>query len=324
MLKCPNCQAEYQPGSRFCMECGAPLPIAKAEPSDPSHRVSSFGVVQSAMAAQEASQHRSSSAPASVKPELKSAPASTSLKVNIGKENSAQSEQPQGEHPRKDVQPLYGPAEPEMANKRPFSPAPQPAAVNSAPSAPVTAKLVDASKEASEEASKPEAPKPNSVSAASDNMPKDTGELHQWVERSVAQWSDNASDNAPKAPGQAAPRLANAKPETSSNQKQGGASVAAAAPFSAASAAATQAAPPQVGLKPKAAPTAVASQKAATVSPRPAVLKPQLTSIAKEEQDRKSSKNFFSGLALGCCGGIVLAGISILVFIMFVGAALND
>ena len=323
MLKCPNCQAEYQLGSRFCMECGASLPTEKAEPSGLTHHVSSFGVVQSAMAVQEASQHRLPSVSASTKPELKSAPTSTLLKVDLSKGRGAQSEQPQGEHPHKDVQPLSGPAEPEMA-KRPFSPEPQPVAVNSTSSAPVTAKLVDTSRETSEKASNPEAPKPNSVSAAGNNMPKDTGELHQWFERSVAQWSDNASDNAPKAPGQAAPRLANAKPETSSNQKQGGASVAAAAPFSAASAAATQAASPQVGSQPTAAPTARASQKPSVAPTRQTALKPQLTSIAKEEQDRKANKNFISGFALGCCGGVVFVAISILVFLMFVGAALND
>lgn len=321
MLKCPTCQAEYQPGSRFCMECGAPLP--QAEPSAPMQHVSSFGVVQSAMAAQEASRSGSQAVSAPVRTEPSIEASSKLLKVNIGKENNSQSEQSQGENPRKDMQPLSGPTELAMA-KRPFSPEPQPVAVDSLPSAPVTAKLVDISKKVAEKVPNPEASKPVSASTAGNNMPNDTGELHQWVERSVAQWSDNASDSVPKAPGQAAPRLANAKPEPSSSEKPGGVSVAAAAPFSAASAAATKVAPPQVASKPTAAPTAVAPQHASSVPPRQTALKPQLTSIAKEEQDRKASKNFLSGLALGCCGGVFLAGIAILVFLMFVGAALSD
>ena len=155
-------------------------------------------------------------------------------------------------------------------------------------------------------------------------MPNNTGELHKWVENSVAQWSDSVSESSSKAPAPAASHVANAKQGPSLEPKQSGASTAAAAPFSSAFAAADKVAPPQVAPQNTAAPRTTSTRPAASAPRRQPVVRPQLEAIAQDEQDSNVKKNFYSGLALGCCGGMALAIVSILIFLIFVGAALND
>ena len=320
MSKCPACQAECEPGSRFCMECGASLPPAKAESSVSPRPLSSFGVVQSAMAAQEASNQNPQNAAASSASPMAKAPLgatipqkqvipspSKSLKVDISKQAAASSESP------KETQPLSKPTA-SATLERPFSSA----STNSAPLTAAIASPVDASK--------PTAETTRAASEANNGnaMPNNTGELHKWVENSVAQWSDSVSESSSKAPAPAASHVANAKQGSSLEPKQSGASTAAAAPFSSAFAAADKVAPPQVAPQNTAAPRTTSTRPAASAPRRQPVVRPQLEAIAQEEQDSKVKKNFYSGLALGCCGGMALAIVSILIFLIFVGAALND
>lgn len=325
MSKCPACQAKCEPGSRFCMECGASLPPAKAESSVSPRPLSSFGVVQSAMAAQEASNQNPQNAAASSASPMAKAPLgatvpqkqvvpspSKSLKVDISKQAAASSESP------KETQPLSKPTA-SAAPDHPFASASSSAqATDSAPFAAAIASPVDASK--------PTAETTRAASEANNGnaMPNNTGELHKWVENSVAQWSDSVSESSSKAPAPAASHVANAKQGPSLEPKQSGASAAAAAPFSSAFAAADKVAPPQVAPQNTAAPSTTSARSAGATPRRQPVVRPQLEAIAQEEQDSKVKKNFYSGLALGCCGGMALAIVSILIFLIFVGAALND
>ncbi len=324
MSKCPACQAECAPDSRFCMECGAALPPAKAEPTVSSRPISSFGVVQSAMAAQETSNQsiQSTAAPSASqianatsvsattpKQVVPSAP--QSLKVDISKKADASSESP------KTTRPLFEPTvsaslEPSLASA---SPSVQP--TDSAPRAAAMASPVDASQHTAETT--------RAVSNANNGnaMPNNTGELHQWVENSVAQWSDSVSENSSKASAPAASHVANAKQGPSLEPGQSGASTTAVAPFSSAFAAADKVAPPQVAPQNTAAPRTTSTRHAASAPRRQPTMKPQLEAIAQEEQDSKVKKNFYSGLVLGCCGGMALAIVFILIFLIFVGAALN-
>ncbi len=369
MSKCPACQVECTPGSRFCLECGASLSTVEAP--QPTPISSSFGVVQSAMAAQEASLREASltaaSATVRIAPSAKKvAPlpvgsakleparplAPKLLKVDLSKKVAPKSQS------IPTTQPLSNLA-PGAPLQHPFSPA-TPLAVASAGAAAATSVTASAGVAAVtstgaaaakaaplEAASKPAAVGVGGVANSGGSMPKDTGELRQWVERSVAQWSDNASEGSPNAP-MAAPRLTTAQLEPSPTQGQSGASVAAAAPFSAAKGAspsvaaptgastggASFSAPSAAAAAPLAPPSVVSSHSAApNTSPSPKALasslKPQppgeaqLKSIAREEQDNKANKSFYSGLVLGCCGGVVLAAVSIFLLIVFIGAAIN-
>ena len=325
MSKCPACQAECEPGSRFCMECGASLPPAKAESSVPSRPLSSFGVVQSAMAAQEASNQSPQNAAASSASPMAKAPLgvatpqkqvvsspSKSLKVDLSKQAAAPSELP------KEPQPLSEPTVKAAPDYPLASASPSAQPTNSAPFAAAIASPVDVSKHTAETTrAASEADKGNA-------MPNNTGELHKWVENSVAQWSDSVSESSSQAPTPAAPRVVNAKQGPSLEPGQGGASATAAAPFSSAFAAADKVAPPQVAPQNIAAPRTTSTRPAASAPRRQPVVRPQLEAIAQEEQDSKVKKNFYSGLALGCCGGMALAIVSILIFLIFVGAALNN
>lgn len=284
MSKCPSCQAECAPGSRFCMECGASLPENTGVQPQAARPLSSFGVVQSALAAQEAKQSISSTdnSSAPIASDIPTAPVTKKLlKVDVSKK--------------------------ELPTDTQAEPHPQLELHRAAPS---------------------EAPAVAHPFSAAENKPKDTGELRQWVENSVAQWSEEVPATPKAAPAQSAPRLLNAKPEPSQTLGQGGtvAAVAAAgtaAPFSAAAAAKDNSAPPQAPPKITAAPMPSATNGA---KPRPhtqPVAAQQLAVVAKEEKDSKASKNFYSGLALGCCGGVIATIVFIIVCLMFIGAAVN-
>ena len=283
MSKCPSCQAEYAPGSRFCMECGASLPeTTNVQPSS-SHHVSSFGIMQSAVAAQEAQQAALATGNQSepVASAVISAPVTKKLlKADVSKKD--------------------------LPTDAPVEAQPQ----------------LELHKAVASEA--PAAASP--FSAAAESSPKDTGELRQWVENSVAQWSEEMPANTKAAPTQSAPRLLNAKPEPSQTLEQGGttaAVAAAAAPFSAAAAAKDKNVPPQTTPRATAAP----AQNVPNVAKQRPRIQPasaqQLAAVAKEEKDSKASKNFYSGLALGCCGGVLATVFFIIVCLMFIGAAVN-
>lgn len=321
MRKCPACQAECAPDNRFCMECGASLLPVKAEEAEepaPARSVSSFGVVQSAMAAKENSplvaptmaapstRKIADIAPTVTTGSLPAAPTTSKLlKVDVSKRKGSTHQQSANQQAQL-TRPLLEFTENSEA-KRPFSiKSESVGSVDTSDAPPLSSAVTTA--------------------AAGGKVLKDTGELHRWVENSVAQWGANGSDESKSDPASSAPRLLDAKSEPSPEQRQeDGAIAAAAAPFSASVAAAVAPVAP-----PPPAPETVAAPRKAVVehTNRKAQFRPTSTSqpvdVAKEEQKKKLNNSFYSGMALGCCGGVTLLIISGIILSIIIGAAFAD